>query len=271
MSAPGKAKANEDTLASGAKPRPAARVRERARRPTDEEFGCVGTFVEARASARDCARPTRRRETGTGSRGGRGVKAGAGEGERERAAGIALFDLDYTLLGGDATYEWIHFLIGRARSSARATRPSSSGSTTSTRRYARHHRFPAFRLRRAVEASARAAGGVAGAVSRPGHRADYSAQGARAHRLARGARPPDRDRHRRQQLRRHTDRAHVLASSICWRAIPKSSTASSPGASRAYRAFTRGSASARRWRAERTAWPISSRAASMAIRRVTCR
>ena len=25
--------------------------------------------------------------------------------------GIALFDLDYTLLGGDATYEWIHFLI----------------------------------------------------------------------------------------------------------------------------------------------------------------
>jgi HAD superfamily hydrolase (TIGR01490 family) len=27
------------------------------------------------------------------------------------APGIALFDLDYTLLGGDATYEWIHFLI----------------------------------------------------------------------------------------------------------------------------------------------------------------
>lgn len=27
--------------------------------------------------------------------------------------GIALFDLDYTLLGGDATYEWIHFLIGQ--------------------------------------------------------------------------------------------------------------------------------------------------------------
>ena len=27
------------------------------------------------------------------------------------AAGIALFDLDYTLLGGDATYEWIHFLV----------------------------------------------------------------------------------------------------------------------------------------------------------------
>lgn len=27
------------------------------------------------------------------------------------AKGIALFDLDFTLLGGDATYEWIHFLI----------------------------------------------------------------------------------------------------------------------------------------------------------------
>ena len=27
------------------------------------------------------------------------------------APGIALFDLDYTLLGGDATYEWIHFLV----------------------------------------------------------------------------------------------------------------------------------------------------------------
>ena len=27
------------------------------------------------------------------------------------AHGIALFDLDYTLLGGDATYAWIHFLI----------------------------------------------------------------------------------------------------------------------------------------------------------------
>lgn len=31
----------------------------------------------------------------------------------EGGKGIALFDLDYTLLGGDATYEWIHFLIGQ--------------------------------------------------------------------------------------------------------------------------------------------------------------
>ncbi len=31
---------------------------------------------------------------------------------RRGVTGIALFDLDYTLLGGDATYEWIHFLIG---------------------------------------------------------------------------------------------------------------------------------------------------------------
>jgi len=29
----------------------------------------------------------------------------------DRATGIALFDLDHTLLGGDSTYEWIHFLI----------------------------------------------------------------------------------------------------------------------------------------------------------------
>ena len=39
------------------------------------------------------------------------MKGGAKRGER--AAGIALFDLDYTLLGGDATWEWIHFLIGQ--------------------------------------------------------------------------------------------------------------------------------------------------------------
>ncbi len=30
---------------------------------------------------------------------------------KRKARGIALFDLDYTLLGGDATYEWIHFLM----------------------------------------------------------------------------------------------------------------------------------------------------------------
>ncbi len=35
----------------------------------------------------------------------------ATEGNPKRASGIALFDLDYTLLGGDATYEWIHFLV----------------------------------------------------------------------------------------------------------------------------------------------------------------
>jgi HAD superfamily hydrolase (TIGR01490 family) len=31
--------------------------------------------------------------------------------EAKVQAGIALFDLDYTLLGGDATFEWIHFLV----------------------------------------------------------------------------------------------------------------------------------------------------------------
>jgi HAD superfamily hydrolase (TIGR01490 family) len=35
----------------------------------------------------------------------------ANEGMPSPGKGIALFDLDYTLLGGDATYEWIHFLI----------------------------------------------------------------------------------------------------------------------------------------------------------------
>ena len=33
------------------------------------------------------------------------------EGMPPAGKGIALFDLDYTLLGGDATYEWIQFLI----------------------------------------------------------------------------------------------------------------------------------------------------------------
>jgi HAD superfamily hydrolase (TIGR01490 family) len=37
----------------------------------------------------------------------------AGEVVSRSVSGIALFDLDYTLLGGDATYEWIHFLIRR--------------------------------------------------------------------------------------------------------------------------------------------------------------
>jgi HAD superfamily hydrolase (TIGR01490 family) len=34
-------------------------------------------------------------------------------GRTRNAIGIALFDLDYTLLGGDATYQWIHFLMDR--------------------------------------------------------------------------------------------------------------------------------------------------------------
>jgi len=33
------------------------------------------------------------------------------EGTPVSSTGLALFDLDYTLLGGDATYEWIHFLV----------------------------------------------------------------------------------------------------------------------------------------------------------------
>ncbi len=47
-----------------------------------------------------------------GGRGGgiRSRRSGMSKGT-DRAPGIALFDLDFTLLGGDATYEWIHFLI----------------------------------------------------------------------------------------------------------------------------------------------------------------
>ena len=36
-----------------------------------------------------------------------------GTSRTDGGTGIALFDLDFTLLGGDATYEWIHFLIGQ--------------------------------------------------------------------------------------------------------------------------------------------------------------
>ena len=47
MSAAGEAKAEEDTLASGAKPRPEGRVRERGWRPTGEGRGYSGELTEA--------------------------------------------------------------------------------------------------------------------------------------------------------------------------------------------------------------------------------
>ena len=47
MSTAGKAKAKEDTLASGAKPRPAGRVRERGWRPTCEGYGVAEAPTEA--------------------------------------------------------------------------------------------------------------------------------------------------------------------------------------------------------------------------------
>ena len=56
MSAPSKAKVKEDALASGAKPRPEGRVRERGRQPTCEPCGFATTRAEAarrRAIARD--------------------------------------------------------------------------------------------------------------------------------------------------------------------------------------------------------------------------
>jgi hypothetical protein len=47
MSETGKAKAKKDVLASGAKPKPEGRVRERGRRPTLECFGVPESRVEA--------------------------------------------------------------------------------------------------------------------------------------------------------------------------------------------------------------------------------
>ena len=52
----------------------------------------------------------------------------------------------------------------------------------------------------------------ASSISAQADRADHPAQGARAHRLARGARPPDGDRHRGQQLHHRAHRADVSAS-----------------------------------------------------------
>jgi phosphoserine phosphatase len=60
-----------------------------------------------------------------------------GGGDGARAAGIALFDLDYTLLGGDATWEWIHFLIGQGALDVLRTKPSSVLRRL-PRRHARH-------------------------------------------------------------------------------------------------------------------------------------
>ena len=47
MSATGEAKVKEDALASGAKPRPEGRVRERGRRPTDKGRGILAARAEA--------------------------------------------------------------------------------------------------------------------------------------------------------------------------------------------------------------------------------
>jgi hypothetical protein len=47
MSTPGEAKAKEDVLASGAKPRPEGRVRDRGRRPTRGRCGFGEPHTEA--------------------------------------------------------------------------------------------------------------------------------------------------------------------------------------------------------------------------------
>jgi len=48
MSAAGEAKVKENALASGAKPRPEGRVRERGWRPTREEYGSGKPRTEGR-------------------------------------------------------------------------------------------------------------------------------------------------------------------------------------------------------------------------------
>jgi phosphoserine phosphatase len=66
---------------------------------------------------------------------------------KSRAAGIALFDLDYTLLGGDATYEWIHFLVRKGAIDAATHRASRQVLRGLRQGHARHRRLPAFRFR----------------------------------------------------------------------------------------------------------------------------
>ena len=58
MSAAGKAKAEEDALASGAKPRPEGRVRERGRRPTNVCLGYAASGAEAARCRAIEERPT---------------------------------------------------------------------------------------------------------------------------------------------------------------------------------------------------------------------
>ena len=156
-------------------------------------------------------------------------------------AGIALFDLDYTLLGGDATYEWIQFLIRLGVLDADARRRRARPLLRRVREgHARHRRVPALRLPAAVAASARAARGVARAVSRRVTSRRSSCREARELIASHdGARPRDGDRHRGQQLHHHADRRDARRGDICSRAIPRRATASSPAASTACPASTR--------------------------------
>ena len=61
MSAAGEAKAKEDAFASGAKPRPAGRVRERGWRPTRQRPGIAESWTEAARRRAIEERPTARR------------------------------------------------------------------------------------------------------------------------------------------------------------------------------------------------------------------
>ncbi len=71
----------------------------------------IGQIEGSRTSSSSCAAASRI----TSGRGSKLRRRSTAWRSRMTAArtGIALFDLDYTLLGGDATYEWIHFLVRR--------------------------------------------------------------------------------------------------------------------------------------------------------------
>ena len=115
-------------------------------------------------------------------------------------AGIALFDLDYTLLGGDATYEWIHFLVGKGAIDGGHIALLDEyyedyGKGTLDIVAFLHFDFGALASHPRAKMEAWREEYLAQA-----NRADHPAQGAGAHRLARGERSRDRDRHCRQQF-----------------------------------------------------------------------
>ena len=155
------------------------------------------------------------------------------------APGIALFDLDYTLLGGDATYEWIHFLIRRGV----LDRETFAGELE--RFYDEYadgtldiHEFLHFDFRPLASHPRAQLEQWRERVPGGGRRADDPAEVRRAGRVARGARARDDDHHGGQQLRQHADREDVRRLAPARRASLNPGTANSPGRSKGSRAST---------------------------------